>query len=193
MSSQKSDPKWSPTPSQLSITSEISKQRIAKLYPPMRASAYLVIEDYYIMTKRKIGIAQGMRSFEEQEALYAKGRTDLSGPIVTNARPGLSYHCYGLAFDAAFIGADPYLEKEPADMKRDLWKLYGEVGQSHGLRWGGSFRLANGSNDLPHLERSFGLSIAECLEMHSRGGLKAVWATIDKIRGVPDGQDWGLE
>jgi hypothetical protein len=41
----------------------------------------------------------GRRTMEEQAALYAKGRTDGSSKIVTKAKPGESYHNYGLAFD----------------------------------------------------------------------------------------------
>ena len=42
----------------------------------------------------------GRRTMEEQAALYAKGRT-AGGKIVTKAKPGESYHNYGLAFDWA--------------------------------------------------------------------------------------------
>ena len=40
----------------------------------------------------------GRRTFEEQARLWALGRTK-PGKIVTKARPGESYHNYGLAFD----------------------------------------------------------------------------------------------
>ena len=40
----------------------------------------------------------GRRTMEEQAALYKIGRS-VKGKIVTNARPGESYHNYGLAFD----------------------------------------------------------------------------------------------
>ena len=40
----------------------------------------------------------GRRTMEEQAKLYAKGRTS-GGKIVTKAKPGQSYHNYGLAFD----------------------------------------------------------------------------------------------
>ena len=40
----------------------------------------------------------GMRTMEEQAALYAKGRTT-EGKIVTKAKAGQSFHNYGLAFD----------------------------------------------------------------------------------------------
>ena len=41
---------------------------------------------------------EGFRSRERQAALYAQGRT-VPGKIVTYARPGESYHQYGLAAD----------------------------------------------------------------------------------------------
>ncbi len=46
-------------------------------------------------------ITDGFRSIDEQNKLYAQGRTT-SGPIVTNARGGESSHNYGLAVDCAF-------------------------------------------------------------------------------------------
>jgi len=40
----------------------------------------------------------GRRTMEEQAMLYAQGRTR-PGKIITQAKPGQSYHNYGLAFD----------------------------------------------------------------------------------------------
>ena len=48
----------------------------------------------------------GRRTMEEQAALYAKGRT-AGGKIVTKAKPGQSYHNYGLAFDWVPLKAAP--------------------------------------------------------------------------------------
>jgi peptidoglycan L-alanyl-D-glutamate endopeptidase CwlK len=42
------------------------------------------------------------RDLEAQAALYAQGRTT-KGRIVTNARPGMSYHNWRVAFDAIAI------------------------------------------------------------------------------------------
>ena len=180
--------------------SQSTKDRVGALYPGLRPLVFRVLEDVYLRCNRRIGVAQGMRSMEEQLSLYAKGRTlsggkwsvTSPGEVVTNAKPGLSFHCYGLAFDAAWSGLDPYLQKETRAEQEELWRLYGEVGKSHGFKWGGDFRLANGARDLPHLEMAYGLSLAELTELHERGGLKAVWAYIDKLRGVPEGQDWNL-
>ncbi|GGA80826.1 hypothetical protein GCM10011507_35050 [Edaphobacter acidisoli] len=47
-----------------------------------------------------IRVIQGLRTLQEQNADYAKGRT-APGSIVTNARGGQSWHNYGLAVDCA--------------------------------------------------------------------------------------------
>lgn len=76
----------------------------------------------------------GRRTMEEQAALYAKGRT-AGGKIVTKARPGESYHNYGLAFD--------WVPLKKTAKNSDLWvanwddetafKLGEHVGLSFGL------------------------------------------------------------
>ena len=54
----------------------------------------------------------GRRTMEEQAALYQKGRTT-KGKIVTKAKPGESYHNYGLAFDWVPLKQNP--------KNADLW------------------------------------------------------------------------
>ena len=62
------------------------------------------------------------RSDAEQEALYAKGRTE-KGSKVTNARAGQSPHNYNpsFAFDIAFIGLNKKL-----DWNDDLFKKFAD-------------------------------------------------------------------
>lgn len=43
-------------------------------------------------------VYSGLRTFKEQDALYAKGRTKPGG-VVTKAKGGQSMHNYGLAVD----------------------------------------------------------------------------------------------
>lgn len=79
------------------------------------------------------------RTQEDQDALYAKGRTE-PGRIVTWTRK--SRHIGGKAFDiAVLIGGrvtwDPLFYQTP-----------GEIGMSVGLKWGGTFKTP----DLPHFE-----------------------------------------
>ena len=49
-----------------------------------------------------ICIVSTLRTYPEQQELYAQGRTK-PGNVVTNAKPGYSYHNFGLALDFAVI------------------------------------------------------------------------------------------
>ena len=182
----------------LGAVTDISRQRIDKLYPGIRPIAFRVLNDIRILSGRGMNIVQGVRSFDEQARLYAIGRTLVgiqwvisdSPKIVTNARPGLSWHCYGLAFDCAWQGFDPYLRNESVTTKDGLWSQYASVVRSHGMIAGHDHRLINGVIDKPHAEMSYGFTIGQALELHSIGGIHAVWAYCDKLRGVEEGEGW---
>ena len=77
-----------------------------------------------------IFVTSTLRTFFEQDKIFAQGRTE-PGNIVTRARGGESSHNYGRAFDVAFKSppaADPF-EGNP-------WERIGEIGKSLGLEWG---------------------------------------------------------
>jgi peptidoglycan L-alanyl-D-glutamate endopeptidase CwlK len=85
------------------------------------------------------------RSPEEQNELYAKGRTK-PGKIVTNAKGGQSDHNFTLdgkpaskAFDAVPLrkieGKNRAVWNDPK-----LWALMGEVAERIGLKWGGNWK-----------------------------------------------------
>lgn len=86
----------------------------------------------------------GTRDWAEQNALYAKGRTT-TGPKVTNARAGSSFHNYGVAFDIGlFTATGAYLTAgEP------YRKLIEKAGVPDGCIWGGHFKSFK---DYPHVE-----------------------------------------
>ncbi|WP_246303048.1 M15 family metallopeptidase [Paenibacillus plantarum] len=72
-----------------------SEARVSKLHSTVAQRArQLIIATYG--EGINIVIVQGLRTMDEQAALYAQGRTTV-GSIVTNARAGYSYHNYGLA------------------------------------------------------------------------------------------------
>lgn len=79
-------------------------------------------------------IYTGLRSMEEQAALYAIGRSK-PGKIVTKARPGESYHNYGLAFDWVPMKAAPKVDLFQADWDDETaFKLGERVGITFGLK-----------------------------------------------------------
>ena len=89
----------------------------------------------------------GMRSMEEQAALFAKGRS-ACGKIVTKAKPGESYHNYGLAFD--------WVPLKQSAKNADLWiaDWDNETAFRLGEHVGVSFELAAISWETGHLQSS---------------------------------------
>lgn len=102
-------------------------------------------------------VTDTLRTTEEQQALYAQGRTK-PGQIVTYA-DGIkvkSNHqapegsTLGRAVDMCFlINGKPAW---PNDSK--LWNIYGAVAKAHGLVWGGDWKDSKGKPrpDYPHIE-----------------------------------------
>jgi hypothetical protein len=86
-------------------------------------------------------ITSGFRSKEEQDELYAQGRTK-SGQIVTNAKGGESTHNFGVAIDIV----DRKLGYELSDLQWD-WLAF--IGRFLGFKWGGDWKSFP---DKPHFE-----------------------------------------
>lgn len=85
------------------------------------------------------------RSKEEQNSLYAQGRTK-KGAKVTNAKGGQSPHNYlpALAFDVAFDN------KGKTDWSEKWFRQFAPlVLDAAGITWGGHFKSFT---DLPHFE-----------------------------------------
>ena len=92
-----------------------TQNRIAKLHPSVREEVTKIIQecDTALTGRAKVRITQGLRTFKEQEELYALGRTKVNpvgktpkkpmGNKVTNAKAGQSIHNYGFAVDICLI------------------------------------------------------------------------------------------
>lgn len=89
------------------------------------------------------------RSNEEQNELYAQGRTK-PGKIVTNAKAGQSPHNYNpsYAFDIAFLTKT---KPQKLDWSKDLFKKFAAIVKADfpNVVWGGDFTSIP---DLPHFE-----------------------------------------
>jgi peptidoglycan L-alanyl-D-glutamate endopeptidase CwlK len=110
----------------------------------------------------------GTRSWEEQAALYAKGRT-APGPKVTNAKPGSSMHNFGLAIDCGVFKGKVYMDgSTPADAKiADLMHKHAStLCAKHKLRWGGKFKKLY---DAPHFEYDIPYSLADLRVRRTKG------------------------
>lgn len=104
-------------------------------------------------------ITSGTRTFAEQAKIYAQGRT-APGKIVTRAKPGSSWHNFGVAYDITlFSGKNPVWESPK-------YTRAGEIGEELGLRWGGRFKSLV---DRPHFERPLGLTLAQARSKYPKG------------------------
>ena len=89
-----------------------------------------------------IKVISGLRTYDEQNDLYAQGRTT-TGKIVTNARGGYSNHNFGIAFDIGVFEGNKYLDDSPK------YKAVGVLGADLGLEWGGNWKTIQ---DEPHFQ-----------------------------------------
>jgi len=114
-------------------------------------------------------ITFGLRTFEEQQAIYDQGRTK-PGQIVTNAKPGQSYHNYGLAIDVALLIDGKTISwdtsKDWDGDKQSDWMEVVAIFKKEGFAWGGDWRTFK---DMPHFEMTFGHNWRELLALHEAG------------------------
>jgi peptidoglycan L-alanyl-D-glutamate endopeptidase CwlK len=104
-------------------------------------------------------IIDGSRTFAEQDALFAQGRTK-PGKIVTNARGGFSNHNFGVAWDIGIFEGTKFLDDSV------LYDKAGKIGMSLGLEWGGRFRSII---DKPHFQCKTGKTMAQLRQLKKAG------------------------
>jgi len=93
------------------------------------------------------------RDHESQGELYEQGRTR-PGKIVTNAKPGESWHNYRCAIDVV-----PLVNGKPNwDGSDPIWETIGELGEKAGLEWAGRWRTFK---ELAHFQYTGGLTLAD--------------------------------
>lgn len=116
-----------------------------------------------------VRITDGFRSFEEQNTLYAQGRTE-PGNIVTYAKGGESYHNYGLAVDYAIVQGNGEvtwdLEYDGNGNSKSDWHEVGQIGKELGFTWGGDWE---DFKDYPHLQMDYGLSLEQLQNSYNPG------------------------
>jgi len=105
-------------------------------------------------------ILSGNRTWAEQDALYAKGRTK-PGPKVTNAIGGGSLHNYGIAVDLGCFSGGRYLDDGTSADKARASAFYRSLSieaEKMGLEWGGNWATFR---DEPHFQVKTGLTMAQ--------------------------------
>ena len=151
-------------------------ERIQLLHPKLRDEA---LEMYDEIVEALTGsaacrFAYTLRTFAEQDSLYAQGRTK-PGSKVTNAKAGHSYHNYGLAIDIVLLvdkDKNGSFETAEWDNKTDFdkdgkadWMEVVQIFKKYGYEWGGDWKFI----DTPHFQKTLGKSIYELKALHTAG------------------------
>jgi peptidoglycan L-alanyl-D-glutamate endopeptidase CwlK len=118
-----------------------SEKNIATLLPEVQPMARMLIQKAALAGIR-IKVISGLRTYAEQDVLYAKGRTT-RGAKVTNAKGGYSNHNFGIAFDVGVFEGNSYLTESAK------YKAVGALGMDLGLEWGGNWTSIV---DQPHFQ-----------------------------------------
>lgn len=130
-----------------------------------------------------VAMHSGLRFAEEQDKLYALGRTIINpdgkndakpfGNVITNAQAYESWHCFGLAVDIVFKDekGNWTWSKTPKQ-----WAELGAVGEIFGLEWGGHWTRFP---DFPHFQMRGRIpNIHEAKKMLFEKGIEGVWALV---------------
>lgn len=146
---------------------DASQKRLTKVHPRLAKGVTALIEALAAQG-HTVEVVQGLRTFAEQDALFAKGRT-APGQVVTKARGGQSNHNYGLAVDLCpFVGGQPQWNDNQGFIR------IGAEAVKQGLEWGGNWKKFI---DKPHVQLG-GLTVAQCSAFYKTGGLENVWANV---------------
>lgn len=157
---------WHPGPNEMN---ELTDHPIISKLEPRFAEKIIEFIDVARDAGLNVDALAGLRTFSEQDKLYAQGRSK-PGKKVTNAKGGQSWHNYGLAVDVVFKvnGQWSWDEANP-------WSKLGMIGQQHGLEWGGAWKS---SKDRPHFQYTGGVTTKDAILYHAEGGIERVWQEV---------------
>lgn len=147
---------------------QVTLHRIELLHPAVREEVKNIYAEICasLTGKALCRFAYTLRTYAEQNGLYAQGRT-APGKIVTQAKGGQSYHNFGLAVDIVLVvdkDGNGSFESASWDTKSDFdgdgksdWQEVVNIFKQHGWVAGVDWKFV----DAPHFEKSFGLSVRE--------------------------------
>lgn len=154
-----------------------SEDKLAEVHPELARRVRLLGEKC-AANDIWLRVDQGFRTWDQQEQLYAQGRT-LPGEIVTNARGGFSMHNFGLAVD--IVPGDAKFPKfiPDWDAMDFRWRQVLLLGQTCHLAEGAQWRSVK--PDCPHLypEEVPATPDDNFRYLFREGGLKAVWDEVN--------------
>lgn len=149
-----------------------SRRNIASCHPKVRlAFAHICLKGKEIAKEKGAGdyvAISGLRTYAEQNALYAMGRT-APGPRVTSVQGGGSYHNFGLAVDFGVFNEDRanYYDSTNPQLAAQVHAAVAKWAKAnYPVEWGGDWRSLK---DYPHFQMDFGLSTRTLRDRKARG------------------------
>lgn len=167
----------------MQLRDKITADRLKFLHPKVRDEAFLIWSeiDKALTGKAICRCAYSLRTFKEQDDLYALGRTklfDAKGKRlgkVTNAKGGQSYHNFGLAIDIVLlVDRDNNGTFESASWETNVdfdkdgkpdWMEVVSIFKKYGWVWGGDWKRFP---DRPHFEKAFGHTAQSLLSIYNK-------------------------
>lgn len=146
-----------------------SEARLALIEPTL-AGIVRSLADQLLRDKSiTIRIDQALRSWQEQDDLYAEGRT-APGRVVTNAPGGYSWHEFGLAVDFVVMDGGSCVW----DLDDPRWVAVRDAAEAVGLVSGSRWPHP----DWPHLQRTGrfpATPTVEARQIFKDAGMASVW------------------
>lgn len=146
-----------------------NKDRIKLAHPKLRDELEDIVSEIntnVLTGESKVRLAYTLRTWKEQDDLYAKGRTQ-PGKKVTNAKGGDSFHNYGVAVDIVLIingkEASWDTKKDWDKDKQSDWMEVVSIFKKKGWDWGGDWVSFK---DMPHFEKTFGYTVKQLKEKY---------------------------
>lgn len=154
----------------------LSEQRLMLCNPELVRRVHLAAEQL-AEAGTYFRVASGLRTYDQQNALYLQGRDGKPGHIVTNARGGYSNHNFGCAVDCY-----PFLTGQAGDLNWDpttpQFLAMVKALKAQGLAWGGDWISLH---DFPHFQLANVpvTPTAADRTAYARGGNMEVWAMYE--------------
>lgn len=136
-----------------------SEQNIRTLHLQAQEAARVFL-GAFANAEYTVRIISGNRTYAEQNAIYAQGRTK-PGKIVSNAKGGQSNHNFAIAWDIGIFVNGKYLPESPFYKAAATVALAATVG----VEWGGHWTKP----DRPHYQLVTGRNISDVRELFESG------------------------
>ncbi len=156
---------------------KVTLERIKLVHPNLRSEVEAIYKEICEVLSGKVlcRFAYTLRTFKEQDVLYAQGRTIPNTKVVTNAKGGQSYHNYGLAIDIVLVldkDSNSSYESASWDTKLDFdgdgksdWQEVVQIFKRYGWTAGIDWKFY----DAPHFEKPLGKSVMELQKLKNEG------------------------